>query len=410
MHQLSKTLLVMLTAALAAGCARAYPPPGSEPDRLPPALVSTSPEPLEVVPGYRGPVVFRFDERLSERNFSEALVTVSPLDGAVRLRRAGNEVRVEIDGGWRPDRIYRVVLLPGIRDLFGNVRDEATEIVFSTGPPVPHTAVAGLVIDRLTNRPVQTAVVRAARRGEDVSYTAIGDTAGFFSLRHLPYGVYDVTAFADVNRNRRRDPAEPMDTARVSVSAGADTATVVFNVLPPDTTPPRVVRAEVVDSLHVRVTFDDHFDPAQSMDGATAQVHVLPDSVVHAGAVRILVGTVFERERRAPARVAEPADTADVRADTVAAPPPAARPPAARPEAPPLPARELVVQLDRPLTAGSYTITVAAVVNINGLTGGGTASFEVAPPPPGTPPPDGEPPPDRGPPGGAARRSDRRCA
>jgi hypothetical protein len=377
MHSHIRTLLVLVVAAGAAACARAYPPPGGEQDRLPPGLVTTTPAPLAVLPGFSGPVVFRFDERISERNFSEALVMVSPLDGAMRVQRRGNEVRVEIDGGWRADRVYRVVLLPGIRDLHGNVRDEPAEVVFSTGPPVPSTAIAGLVFDRLTARPAQNAVVRAVRRGDDVAYTAVGDTAGFFALRHLPMGVYDVEAFTDLNRNRRRDAAEPVAGEQVSLSAAADTSTIIFHVLAPDSTPPRPTRAEIVDSMRVRITFDDHFDPEQAQPAASAELHALPDSTAYGTARRILVGTVYDLERRTPPP--QPRDTAA--ADTAVAQqvPQRTPAPARGGQAPqqPLPARELVIELDRPLRPGTYSVTVRNFVNIHGLTGGGVVRLQV---------------------------------
>jgi hypothetical protein len=389
MHHYMKTLAVLLLAMAAAACARAYPPPGGDRDTLPPGLVNTTPEPLAVVPNFRGPVVFRFDEGLSERNFSEAMVTVSPQDGAMRLRRAGNEIRVEIDGGWRPDRVYRVVVLPGLRDRHGNARDQPAEVVFSTGPPIPETAVAGIVMDRLTNRPVQSAVVRAVRRGAEESYVAVGDAEGFFSLRHLPLGVYDVQAFADVNRNRRLDPAEPVAARQLSLAAEADTVTMVFSVLAPDTTPPRVTRAEMIDSLHVRLTFDDSFDPEQPQTTGSAVLHALPDSVLHARSNRLLVGSVWERERRTAAAVRPAPDVPSP--DTLAVPPtpPAEppRPPQAQPgrpagaEQPLLPTRELVLVLEAPLRPGTYMITVAGVVNIHGLTGGGVVRLQVAEPP-----------------------------
>ncbi|CAN5863703.1 hypothetical protein BH23GEM9_BH23GEM9_10130 [soil metagenome] len=394
---LNAVVLVALVQAVA--CARVYPPPGGDRDRTPPRLLNTTPGPLEVVPGFQGPAVFRFDERLSERNFSEALVLVSPLDGALRVERSRTEVRVRIDGGWRPDRVYRVVLLPGVRDLFGNTRTEPAEIVFSTGPPVPGTAVAGIVLDRLTGRPPPNTVVNATRRGDTVSYMAIGDTAGFFSLRHLPMGVYDLFAFADQNRNRRRDATEPLDTTTISLGTATDTIAVVFNVLAPDTTAPRVTRAEYMDSLHVRVTFDDFIDVDEPITGAGAEVHVLPDSARYAGGARLLQAPLFDRSRREAQAAAAAADTAA--ADTMGVQRPAIQPPRAVPEraqparpgaapqtpAAPLPTREVVVELDRPLQRGAtYTITVDGVANIHGLPGGGVASFETPPAPPPPPP------------------------
>jgi hypothetical protein len=377
MHSYLRTVSVLSVAALAVACARAYPPPGGDRDQLPPGLVNTTPTALAVIPGFSGPVVFRFDERISERNFSEALVIVSPLDGALRVQRRGNEVRVEIDGGWRPDRVYRVVLLPGIRDLHGNARDQPAEVVFSTGPPVPNTAIAGIVFDRLTARPAQSAVVRAVRRGDDVAYTAVGDTGGFFALRHLPMGVYDVEAFVDLNRNRRRDVAEPVGSEQVSLAAAADTTTLVFNVLAPDTTPPRPSRAEVVDSMRVRVVFDDYFDPAQAQQAAGAVVHALPDSTQYATARRIVLASVLEQERRTPQP--EPRDT--LAADTAAAPLPAPAPTRRVPtQQPALPGREMIIELDRPLRPGTYTVTVNNVINIHGLTGGGVVRLQVQAP------------------------------
>jgi hypothetical protein len=362
---MSSWRVALLAAVLTSACARAYPPPGGERDVMPPRLVTTTPEPLSTVPASTDPVVFRFDERLSERGFSEALVIVSPLDGALRVERGRSEVRVRIDGGWRENRVYRLVLLPGLRDLFGNTRDEPIELVFSTGPPVPNTAIAGMVLDRITGRAAVNPVVEAVRRADSVRYMTIADTAGFFALRHLPLGVYDLRAYADANRNRRRDPLEPVDSGRVaSLAQDADTVPYIFHVLAPDTTPPNVQRASVIDSLHVRIVVDDHVSDSAAAASA-AQVLAMPDSAVHAISVGAHLEPVFMLMRRA---AAAEADTA------AAAPAPG----------PALPAREIVYRLSRALTPGhAYVIMVRGLANLAGLHGGGSAEFEVpAPRPP----------------------------
>ena len=402
--------LLMLAAGLSA-CARPFPPPGGEPDVTPPGLVTTVPEPLAVIGAGNTPAVFRFDERISERGFSEALVLVSPLDSALRVERSGAEVRVRIDGGWRPDRVYRVVLLPGIRDLFGNERREPVELVFSTGTAVGNTALAGIVIDRLTGRPEVNGVVDAVHATHGARYTAVADSSGFYSLRYLPVGEYDVRAYDDQNRNRRRDTLEPVDSGFTAVFAQpTDTVALVFDVLPPDTSAPRVVAARSVDSLHVLVEMDDHFDPEDGLAAVGVQVLVLPDSTAYASAAAVIPEPVFRAEQQAAQRRAaeaarQAADSARAAGDTIVAAdtaavragPPlprgrtgAAAEPADAATDPTLPIRGFVLRLDRPLTPGSYLVNIGGVVNLHGLTGGGVESFEwsAEPPPPPSVPPD----------------------
>ena len=391
-----------LLCALATGvlaCARPFAPPGGERDVVAPRLLETVPAPLAVVEPGTAPVVIRFDERLSERGFSEALVSVSPLDSTLRVERSGSEVRVRIDGGWRPNRVYRVVLLPGASDLFGNARREPVELVFSTGAPVGSTALAGMVIDRLTGVGAPQGVVDAVHRTEGARYTAIADSSGFYSLRYLPVGEYDVRAYDDLNRNRRRDAMEPVDSGHTARFAQpTDTVALVFQVLVPDTTAPRIMSARALDSLHVRVEMDDYFDPAAGLQSARAAVITTPDSTPWAVSARVMPEAVFVAERDAARLAADSAaaaaDTAAAVRDTLAAPPRAAPVPT-RPGVSPggdlidpaLPTRALVVRLEQPLVPGSYSISISGVTNLHGLTGGGTTPFELSPPAPPQPPP-----------------------
>jgi methionine-rich copper-binding protein CopC len=359
---------VGLLAIVLSACARPFPPPGGERDVAAPALVATEPAALSVIEPGSNPVIFRFNERLSERGFSEALVLVSPQDSAVRVSRGRTEVRVRMDGGWRAGRVYRVVLLPGVRDLFGNERREQAELIFSTGASIDSTALAGLVLDRITGAPAQRGVVSAVQLASGARYTAHADSSGFYSLRYLPLGEYDVSAFDDQNRNRRRDLLEPVDSGyAVSIAAAADTVAQIFNVLIPDTTAPQVERAQAIDSLHVRVVLDDHYDPPVLAQVPAPQIHMLPDSSLVAVGAELLTPAAFEQRARAEA------DSAAMPAATV----------------PDRPAREVIVRLDRPLRPGEYTVTFGPIANLHGLAGYGIARFEVQaiePPPPALPP------------------------
>lgn len=303
------------SALLLGGCAKISSPVGGEIDREPPRVLATFPEPLAVVEGLDRPVVIKFDERISEKQVRDA-VLVSPETGAVRVKKGRSELRVSVEGGWRPGQIYRVVVLPVLQDLFNNPLKEEIELIFSTGPEIPATAVAGLLTDRLTAKPVTGARVEAISKADSVVYVALSDTAGFFALRHIPAGGYDLRAYLDRNRNRKSDYGEPIATTELALGA-ADTIISSYALLPADTTPARVVRAEARDSMQVRITLDDYLDPEVALDGVQVELRELPDSIVVPGVVRVAHVHEFERERAAQRAAAD--SVAQAAADSVTA-------------------------------------------------------------------------------------------
>jgi hypothetical protein len=417
--------MVMLCAA--ASCARPLPPPGGEEDRSPPQIVATTPEPLQILEGFSGEVVFRFDERISERG-TENIVLVTPVTGDVRISRGRSEIRARVEGGWRPGVIYRVVLLPGIRDLFNNERRTPADLVFSTGPEIPATAIAGLVTDRITGRPASQAIVQATRRTDSLPYITAVDSQAFFALQNLPFGLYDVIAFTDVNRNRRRDPSEAVSAAATApLSQQTDTLPIDLVVIPPDTTPARLLRAEARDSLQVRIFTDDWIEPALPLVSLQIRILQLPDSseiegphrAIHVDSfmvarakadsaaradslARMARADSIARAARADSLRRAGADTAAV--DTTRRQPPlrgaptipprVAQPRGAQqrpggaqadalPPIGPLPYQELVIVPARALPPGRYLIEVRGLQNIAQIPGGGgMVAFEIAAPRP----------------------------
>ncbi|HUF67022.1 MAG TPA: Ig-like domain-containing protein [Longimicrobiales bacterium] len=376
-------------------CARAMPPPGGEPDQSPPQVVATTPEQLSVVDPFDGAVVFEFDERLSERNI-EGAVIVSPATGEVHVSRNGSELRVSIDGGWREGVVYRVLLLPGIRDLFNNERRSPVDLVFSTGPAIVNTAFGGLISDRITGRPEPLAMVEATRRADSLVYVATVDSLGFFAYRNLPLGIYNLVAYADRNRNRRLDPGEPLTSPRVvTLNTERDTVDLDLAVVPNDTTPARLIRAEGRDSLQVRLFTDDHIDPERSLNGIEVQLMMLPDSEAVVGPFQLVRADSFAELVRARTdslrldslrTAAAAGDTAAARRLEAPQPPPLqprAGPAGALPSIGPSPFQELVLVPARPLLPGRYEVTVSNLLNISMRPGGGgKAEFEIRPPPP----------------------------
>lgn len=402
----------MLAAAWIGGCAHAVPPPGGVEDREPPRVISTTPEQMAVVEPSRDAVVFRFDERISERGL-QAPVLVSPETGEVEVSRGRREIRVRLKNGWQPGLVYQVTLLPVVQDLFGNVMPEPVVLVFSTGAEIPNTVVAGVAVDRLTGRPVSKNLrVEATRLPDSTRYVAVGDTAGFFALRHLPPGEYRLVTYQDGNRNRRLDFSEPMFGGAIEIRA-ADTTLVELPLLAQDTTPARLTRAEVQDSVTVMLRFDDAIDPELRLVDLRVRVFELPDStlvpinaVLHRHEYDEMVRTARREAPEAGAQAGEdaPPDAPPDSAAAGARPIPRAGPDrrggpdlrgpralpggaGARPEqgrspeparvaedsaAAPLPSQELVVLMANVLKPDTrYRVEVEGLTNLAGLEGGG---------------------------------------
>jgi len=386
-------ILGVLAFTLSISCARPLGPPGGIPDREPPQLIGVSPAQRAIVPGFSGKVVFTFDETLSERGAVPDLVEVSPETGRIFFERDGREIKVEIEGGWQPNQIYRVVVLPGLQDRFNNARKETAEIVFSTGPVIPNTAIAGLIRDRVTGQPVASARVTAISRVDSVTHVTATDADGFFALRYMPLGNFLIRAYEDRNRNHRPDFPEKQADGNAALGFAADTQVVELSLMQPDTTPARVLRAEFKDSLQIRVFFDDYLEPGRQQQ-LTASLFQLPDSTA------VPVAQVLSQREYESIRAAEQArqdsitqaqrDTA--RGDTLAAqrprPAPPAQVPVSRPGVVPpdtsvvLPFQEIVVVPAQPLRPRTrYRVIVQGAFNIAEIAGGGgTTTFETPAP------------------------------
>lgn len=328
-------------AALAA-CANIQPPPGGPPDTTPPELASVYPESLAALPGFKGSVQFRFNEVVSEGTSPsqglgtgdlEKLVILSPTDRVPDIGWHRSRISVRPAEGWKPDRVYRVELLPGIADVRQNKAKFDDVVTFTTGAPLPRDTLTGRVFDWKAGSPAARALVEAVLQPDSLPYRALADSSGQFSFGPLPRGEYLVFGVLDANKNFRRDPREAFDTVRIRPES-AVTAVPELYAFVHDTLPPRLTEASPSDSVTATLTFAQPLDPFQKLDSSMASVRQLPDSTPVP-----VVSLAFQSARpaglgpglgafQAPLRpadttakaAAKPADTTAVRrADTTAA-------------------------------------------------------------------------------------------
>jgi hypothetical protein len=322
-------------------------------------VVRTEPDSLVVLEGFRGPVRFHFDERISERVSGGQLddaVIVSPRTGDVHVSHGRTSISVDVEGGFRPGLVYRVTLLPVITDLFGNSVRDPFEVVFSTGAPVSQGALVGLAFDRVTGLGIGEAQVRAVSGQDSTVYLTRTDTGGIYVMRFLPPARYQVTAWQDRNRSDSVDRMEPQGT-RGAMIPGEDTLFLDVPVLQPDTTPARLTGAEALDSVTVALQFDDFLDP--DVPASQASFSLERDSTAPEGAAPTVAQALREYEyvlwveqvrdsiaRADSVRRAELAEAGPVSPDTAGADSAAVRPGGVLPPAPTIPP---------PLPAGAGT-------------------------------------------------------
>ena len=275
-----------LTALSAlAACARIEPPPGGPPDRAPPRLIATRPADLSSFRVFRGVAEFQFDEVISEGGTPnrgegngglEKLVILSPTNRVPEVSWKRSRITVRPKEGWRPNRVYRVQLLPGVTDLRNNRSTEGAVLTFSTGAPKPQLTLQGQLVDWNTARPPANGLVIATLLPDSLPYRGIADSSGRFSLGPLPSGDYLVTGVVDQNQDNRQDSREAFATARVP-RGKSDVGELWAFVH--DTNPPRIQTVTVDDSVSAAVTFSQKLDPGQRLSPKDVRLRLLPDSV-----------------------------------------------------------------------------------------------------------------------------------
>jgi hypothetical protein len=266
------------------------PPPGGPPDKVPPRLVSTSPESLGVYPEFKGSVDFQFDETLSEGGTPNLGTGTSELERVVLLSPTVNvpdvgwhrsRLSVKPKEGWRPNRVYRVELLPGVKDIRNNVEDSTVIVTFTTGAPLPTRQLKGRVIDWAGRQVARGALVAAVLQPDSLPYLIYADSGGRFDLEPLPPGTYLITAFVDQNHNRRLEPRELFDTVRVD---SVTTEVPALWLQPHDTVPPRIQSIAMEDSTGATVELTGPLDPYATVPFGSFRLLTLPDSVAVDGA------------------------------------------------------------------------------------------------------------------------------
>lgn len=356
--------LAAASAGLAWGalaCARPEAPPGGPDDRFPPYVVATVPDTFSVVEEGLRDFEFKFSERISERAANGSLqdaVVVSPSAGALRVRHRRDAISVETQQGLAPNRVYRVTVLPVVNDMFGNSLRDPFDLVISTGADFVANVLAGVVENRVDGTASQGARVEAVFAQEDdtTSHWTYADAEGYYALRFVSGGAFELRAWQDRNRDGEAGPGEPFASQLGGLSSdGPDTAYGALSLVEPDTTAAQLVSATVSDSVTIRFEFDDYLDPHAASERVEGVL--FPE-----GDESVIVFRLRHAHELAAWRAAQ-ADSAAPDAASRDVPPPAAGLAGRL-----LPSQSLTGALDEPLEPNrAYEAVLSGVVNLAGV-------------------------------------------
>ena len=382
----SRLAVPLLLAVFA--CAREEMPPGTTPDFEPPRVTEMYPMPGTAVPDMDGKAYVRFDEPLADPRSVERVLETSPA-WLYEVKAGRSKIEVRPRDGWRPGVVYAFRIPPGLRDLVRNQTREPIEFLFTTGERFLDTRASGRAWDRESVRPARDISILVTG-ADSIPYASVTDTAGDFSLLGLPTGSYWAFAFRDQNRNRALDREfEPYDSARVHLADSVSSVEVQLWLTPPDSTGPVLTGAEAVDSLTVRLEFDDLLDPEASLDSTFVRITSLPaeDTL---GVQGLSFGMALPADTAMAGMEADSTAAGEAVEDSVRGPP-AGSPEALRPDSVagdsvglperPRPERLVTVRLERSLAAGEYRVSTGGFVNLRNLSGGGDTTFVYEPPP-----------------------------
>lgn len=416
--------LIAAAALIAAACAQPGFPPGGPQEKVPPKLLSVKPESgaVNVRPDE---VNFQFDEVLGEQIAGTDLnkqVVISPRAGEPRVGWHRTRLSVRGREDFKPNTAYTITIFPGIADLRGNVRKEPVVTVFSTGATIPPSFVSGIVFDWVAGTPITNAWTQVISVADtNVVYATRADSAGRFTVPHVPPGAYTVRAFGDANNDRLIDLREPWDTAAVILR---DSSHVELLAFIHDTVGARIQQVSTTDSVTLRVRWDKPLDPSAKIDASLFSLKASDSSAVPMRLAESAI--VWDSTHAAPAPA--PSDSA-ARADSTrradslrtaaqrrgvgnVAVDTTRRAPAPKPSRP-SPTSEVVVVVGAPLDTGaSYRIEWHDVRNLLGKASTGSFLFTVPKPgaptpgaPPGAVPPGARPDTSRAAPRDTTRRA-----
>ena len=258
----NKTLIFLLFSFILIKCANQLPPPGGEPDRIPPIVVEV----------YPNDGTINFDENYFELDFSEYVdkqsvtdaIFISPfIEGSLEYSWNGTTLEVTFPEKLKDDVTYTITIGTDVVDLNNKNRmSQAFTFTFSTGNKIDRKIISGRVYGKekegifiYAYKIDEGSDSLLKRKPDYVSQTGVD---GIFNMQGLGSGNYRVYAVND----QFRDYLYQQDQDQIGVPhqdnnlADSDSifTNLYFLLFNADTTKPRLISGIMTDRNHIIVS------------------------------------------------------------------------------------------------------------------------------------------------------------
>ena len=243
-------------------CANQLPPPGGEPDRIPPKIV-------EVYP-IDGTTMFKdnsfeieFSEYVDKRSVTEAIFISPFIEGSLDYSWTGTSLEVTFPEKLKDNVTYTITIGTDVVDLNNKNRmAQAFTFSFSTGDKIDRKTISGKVYGKKKegifiyayklNDGIDTLL---KKKPDYVSQTGVD---GSFNLRGLSEGTYRVFAIDDNFKDYLyQQDQDEIGIPQQDINLGEEDSIYTnlhFLLFNADTTKPRLISAVMTDRNHILVS------------------------------------------------------------------------------------------------------------------------------------------------------------
>jgi len=285
---------VFVCVILAAGllsffCAGQGPPSGGPPDKTPPEIILTLPEPGAL--NFRGnKIVLKFSKYINRRTLEES-VFMSPSGGEFTFDWGGTDVEISFSDSLRRNTTYIMTVGTDLTDTHSNRMAKAFALPFSTGTQIDSGSISGAVFDDNHAGIMIFAYALDGRNADTLNpsrvkpdYLTQTGKDGTFLLPYLALGTYRLIAVRDEYKNLFYDVQTDkygMSNSDITLSPGVHSFPALqFRMTAEDTTAPFLSSARATDDSHVLLRFSKPMDPSRCAPGSVSLTDTLTNKTL----------------------------------------------------------------------------------------------------------------------------------